>query len=121
MPKGRGISPENSMTNVEKTIVEKVVTDLLATGYAITLVYGDEDSDIKQCTDAATILAGLHQCDEEVLLVYPATTHDRFNWVGWVKFIYGNDGYDVIADYTLSLEAVLAGAEALADQLANTM
>lgn len=33
------------------------------------------------------------------------------------RIIYGNTGFDVINDYTTNLETVLAGTNALADQL----
>lgn len=37
--------------------------------------------------------------------------------IGWVRMIYGNDGWDVMADYTTNLEDVLTDANKLADKL----
>jgi len=34
-----------------------------------------------------------------------------------VYFVLGNSGWDVISDYTTNLEALLAGANALAESL----
>jgi len=36
---------------------------------------------------------------------------------GWVYFVYGNDGWDVVSDYTTNLEAVLKGSGELAERL----
>jgi len=35
----------------------------------------------------------------------------------WVRFIYGNDGYDVINDYSCSLEQVLTNTNNLVERL----
>jgi hypothetical protein len=46
--------------------------------------------------------------------------HRRFDTrrsFGWVRFIYGNDGWDVINDYTTNLEPVIAGVNALAEKM----
>ena len=37
--------------------------------------------------------------------------------LGWIKLAYGNDGGDVIRDYTVNLEELLRGAEQLADEM----
>lgn len=107
------------MTPIERKIAAKVVEDILAAGYSITIAYHDSNSDtIVQSTDAAAIVAELNQCDVEYLLVHEAGSN-RFEHLGWVEFVYGNSGYDLIAENTNSLEWLLAGAEALADRIAN--
>lgn len=107
------------MTPIERKIAAKAVEDILAAGHNITIAYHDSNSDtIVQSTDAAAIVAELNQCDVEYLLVHQAGSN-RFEHMGWVELIYGNDGHDLIANYTNSLEPLLAGAEALADQIAN--
>jgi hypothetical protein len=35
---------------------------------------------------------------------------------GWVRFIYGNGGWDVINDYTTNLEPWMTNVDAIADQ-----
>lgn len=107
------------MTPIEQKIAAKVVEDILAAGNTITIAYQDGNSDtIKQSNDAAAILAELHQCDVEYLLVHAAGSH-RFEHLGWVEFIYGNDGHDLISNNTVGIDHLLAGAEALADRIAN--
>ncbi len=39
--------------------------------------------------------------------------------IGWVRFIYGNDGWDVISDYTTNLEPVMKLVQPLIDRLEN--
>jgi hypothetical protein len=44
--------------------------------------------------------------DEETLCVYKKQNNEinPFEAIGSVFFVYGNDGWDVIADYSVSLE-----------------
>ena len=107
------------MTPTEQKIATKVVEDILAAGHTITIAYHDSNSDtIVQSTDAAAIVAELNQCDVEYLLVHRAGSN-RFEHLGWVEFVYGNDGYDLISNNTIGIDHLLAGAEALADRIAN--
>ena len=57
------------------------------------------------------------ETDDDYLTVYRPDALSC-GWVG-VRFIYGNDGYDVICDYTMSLESVLTPVNQLADELAS--
>lgn len=108
-----------NMTPIELKIATKVIADILAAGYSITIAYNDGDSDtIKQSTNATAILTELHQCDVEWLLVYPKNSN-RHDYLGWVEFVYGNDGHDLIANYTNSVDWLLDGAEALAQRIAD--
>jgi len=86
---------------VEKEIVTAVIAALLKAGYAIT-VYNGEDEEIKKSTDQISILAAMFTTDEDHLIVYKQGKRS-----GFVTFIYGNDGYDVIHDYTTNLESVI--------------
>jgi hypothetical protein len=54
--------------------------------------------------------------DEEKLLVRKTANSRTFD--GWVFFVYGNNGPDVINDYTTNLEPALVKTNALADRLA---
>jgi hypothetical protein len=36
--------------------------------------------------------------------------------IGWVFFVYGNDGWDVVNDYTTNLEFIMQCANKIADQ-----
>ena len=99
---------------IEKTIARRVVTDLLAAGYELGVNDG-ENVDVHHSTDQKKILAAMFLTDEDWLLVYepkekcdpgrynPKNTTSNY----WVRFVYGNDGWDVICDYTTTLEPVI--------------
>ena len=91
---------------IERRVVRRVVSDLLNAGYVLNVSYGEGPELDSYTGNARTILAALQECDEEVLLAVPAPeTPDLPH--GWVLFVYGNDGYDVIADHTVNLSPVL--------------
>lgn len=98
---------------IEKRIAKKVVQDLLAQGYKIT-VYDGESCPISRSCNQKDILDAMFSVDEEYLFAY---AQDEKKRTGSILFIYGNDGWDVIADYSISLEEALAGANALADKI----
>jgi hypothetical protein len=105
---------------VERSIVSRAVSDLLAAGYTLAVSQGDERPE-PATTHKATIMKQLGNCDEDRLLVYQPTrvppahaTGREFAPFGWVFLVYGNDGWDVLADFTGNLESVLAPATALA-------
>ena len=57
--------------------------------------------------------------DEDKLLFYKQEDIGTVNALyGWVFFVYGNDGYDVVNDYTINLESVMKEANELADKYA---
>ena len=104
------------MNLIEKMVAERCIHDLLAAGYSLSVNDGEETT-LHRCTRPAVILAAMATTDEDYLLVRPLGTNTPR--IGWVRFIYGNSGWDVINDYTTNLEAALAGTNALADQLSD--
>lgn len=99
-------------TDNEKRIVGKLVTDLLAAGAQLSVNDGEEVT-VTRSTDADKIFAALSSTGEDYLMVdFPATGPRQ----RWVRLIWGND-VDVISDYHVSLEKLLAGANALAVEL----
>lgn len=97
-------------TTNEKLIVGKLVADLLAAGYSLS-VYDGEEYPLRRSTDADAIYKALASTDFDRL-----HTHKEGYREGWVLLIWGNDR-DIISDYTISLETQIAGANALAEQL----
>ncbi len=100
---------------IEKTILCKVVDDALAAGYSVT-VYDCEEFTIKRSRDREAILKATMTTDDDRLYFYPP---EGGRTIGWVWFVYGENGHDVICDYIDSpkMEALLSGALALADKL----
>lgn len=99
---------------VEREIATKAVEDALAAGYGLNTDIGDGPELPAPTTDRQTIIDAMFKGDEDRLLVY-----SNGRSIGWVYFIYGNDGYDVISDYTINLEVMLKGANAIADSYAD--
>ena len=98
---------------IEQKIIRRAVTDILGKGYKISLYDGGEFT-VKRSTDLNLILNATQTTDRDMLKVYEGDS-----LIGTIILIYGNDGHDVIADYSLSLEEVLKGASLLADELAD--
>jgi hypothetical protein len=95
---------------MEAAIVRNAVHELLDHGFTLSVDNGGYDYEIDRSVDAEAVIAELMNTDEERLL---ARTGDKIK--GWVHFIYGNDGYDVICDMTVSLEPYLPDTLALAE------
>jgi hypothetical protein len=100
--------------SIERRIVKRTVADLLAAGFELAVYDGEVLH--KRTTDAAKLHKDLLETDEDYLFVYKAGEKERF---GYVYFVYGNDGYDVISDYTVNLEDALKGVNEFANTLDN--
>lgn len=88
---------------VEKEIATQVIDSLLAAGFAIEVNNGYDDPQLPACSVKEVILQNMFLTDEDYLV---AVTREGKSF-GWVRFIYGNDGWDVINDYTVNLESVI--------------
>ena len=101
---------------IEKKIFSKVVKTALDEGYSLS-VFDGEDYPVKESYKYSEIMAEFSTTDEDYLVI-----HDMDKKIGWVKFVYGNDGYDVISDYTYNetMENLLIPAEELANKLEDT-
>lgn len=103
---------------VEQDIVTRVVDVLLAAGYLLQTDIQDDPRPEVPTKDRDAILAELTEVDDEFLGVWfghPAGGDLRPD--AWVRFVYGNDGWDVVCDYTTNLESLLAPVNEYADSL----
>lgn len=111
---------------IERAIVRRAVEDILAAddgAYCIS-VYDGEEYPLKRSRDAAAVMAEIGACDEEWLRVRFAGTESAPEGakIGGIYLVYGNDGWDVIADHsTGELERLLEGANALADAFGEAL
>ena len=87
---------------LEKKIAAAVAEGLIGAGYLITVNDGEEDV-LFDSKDPAAIAAAMMSTDEDYFYVSKEPSAGK-TWFGWVRFIYGNDGYDVVSDYTVNLE-----------------
>lgn len=92
---------------VEREICLQVVASLLEAGYSLGVNDGEEIT-IHHSRDAKEIERALFTTDEDYLYVYAADNHDADSTPNyWVRFVYGNDGWDVVCDYLTALESVI--------------
>jgi len=110
----------------EKAIINATLTGLLKAGYEIA-VHGEdpngcepEDLDGPRTRDRAKLGKAIGCCDETYLLAYkPEDDPGEVAPTGWVWFIHGNgnNGCDVLSDYTVNLEPCMKRAIELPDEL----
>ena len=108
---------------VEKDIAKRTVKALTAAQFVLGVSNGEDTYSFPPYSPHVgfqayvdSILDKMGETDEELLEVFTQEDHTRR--VGWVWFVYGNDGWDVISDYSLNLEDVLKPVNDYADTLA---
>ena len=84
----------------ERAIAERLVTDAIAQGYQVSVNDG-EAWVVKRSTDSKAIMAALFSTDEDYIRIRKEGEEGS---VGTFTLIYGNDGWDVIADWSYSAE-----------------
>lgn len=124
---------------IERAIIRRLVKDAIAAGFSVTVSYSrgfdmydtadeswPEDQPLAS-QDVSKIMATVDACDEAHLFFHrgdetasPIITdeHGRkfLNTVHHVYLVFGNDGWDVMADWSLNCESFMAGANALSDK-----
>ena len=99
---------------IERQIIQRIVKDALEAGFQITVDDGGDRTE-RQAFHRPSRHHGGGDADRRG---FPLLQQARLNRsrVG-SRLIYGNDGWDVVNDYTTNLEPLLAGATAEADNL----
>jgi hypothetical protein len=99
----------------ERVIVERLVSDaLFFQGYSVS--HSSRSAlTVARSRDIDPIMKQLHGCDDERLIFHDGDGKR----VGVVSLVYGNSGYDVLADHTINdqMTALIAGAQRLAGVL----
>lgn len=107
--------------DVEKRIARATIKGLLAAGFLITVFDGEEET-VQRSRSPKVILGAMMTTDEDYLIVFnpgPSWRGDDGRRAGWVRFVYGNSGWDVINDYTTNLESALTAANDLSEKLSD--
>lgn len=101
---------------VERAVVKAAVMGLLDAGYTLRVDYDrGYDSATPWTTDRKTLFAALFACDEEWIMVRKGEGNPQdMTADAFVFLVYGNDGWDVISNYSVSLEPALAKADKVA-------
>jgi uncharacterized protein YtpQ (UPF0354 family) len=90
-----------TVAQMDRAIVEQLVNDLLAAGLDLTIKNTTDENgpDWITTNDRELVLHNLGHMEEDTIRAY-----DKGRYVGLFYFVYGNDGYDVLADYTSTEE-----------------
>lgn len=86
----------------ESKICRRLVATILKAGHMISVCDGEEWT-VKLSRNSRQIIRALFTTDSDLLGIRNAMGES----LGYVELIYGNDGFDVIADYSESLESLL--------------
>lgn len=89
---------------MERAIVRRLVRHLLETGHSLSVDNGGDEYELVKSCDFAKVIDAMGECDSETLLVHSRLTGKH---LGSIMLVYGNDGWDLIADYHVSLEGLL--------------
>lgn len=96
----------NIIESMERQIIKALVTEAFKRGFTKIIIdnMGDNESDdFITCTDTKEVMASIRQTDEEhMFFVHPDSPK-----MPCVFLVYGNDGYDVIADNSSSLNEMI--------------
>jgi len=87
----------------ERSIVRHLVDTLLKAGCSITVWNGGDEPEVKRGTDRRVLLDALIETDTDTVVAYDAAGKR----LGSVMLVYGNDGWDVISDYSCDLEPMI--------------
>lgn len=94
-------------------VIRKCIRTLLQAGYVLSVNDG-ENVTLKNSGNVKDIFAAMQTTDEDYLLVSSKGSDVHF---GWVRFIYGNEPWEVINDFSTNLSAALAPVNAFCESL----
>lgn len=107
---------------MERMVIRRFARGALDKGYQLR-VYNGEGWECPRTSDLAVVMNAIMATDEEGLHVYAPNAASESGWyrIGAITLVYGNDGYDVMADYSVKLDdlGLMAEANELADKLAG--
>lgn len=98
---------------LEKQIARAVVTAAIAAGYTFGIDNGGDDDEMVKTSALTEKMNEMFQTDDDRLYLYR-----NGKTVGWIWFVYGNDGWDVISDYIdkPEIEALMTKANEIAEK-----
>jgi len=102
---------------VERAVFRKTITLLIDAGYELRVHEGG-DWACERTTNHKVLMEAIMSTDEDRLYVYRPDDVVPF---GWVFFVYGNSGWDVLNDHTTNLSEVLEPVDAYVDELSGVM
>ena len=104
---------------IERRIITRIVEDALKSGFTLSVDNGGDEFEIEKSANRREVLDAMMATDQEHLYFHDNSGRN----VGAVFLVYGNDGTDVICDYSsrhgLDMDQQLKGAMDLADKIEN--
>jgi hypothetical protein len=97
---------------LEMEVVTQVIDEALKQGWRIS-VFDSEEWTVERSRDRAAILAALRTTDEDQLMFHK----DDSMSASWVRLVYGNLPWEVVNDYSVSLEDFFKPIEKLCAHL----
>ena len=104
------------LADAERAIVRTAILSLLDQGCQIAVNDGAAVVLKRSGNAEAVIEAALETETGEALLIVFAKNAPKGERCGWLHFVYGNDGWDVLSDYTTNLEPALAPVTTVANE-----
>ena len=114
LPSRRVVMNVQNRQRVEKEIATAIINAAIAKGYTFKVDNGGDDDEVISTTTLDETLKAMFATDEEHLYIVGPNGKN----IGWVFFVYGNDGWDVVNDYTTNLDAlgIMTEAETISDK-----
>ena len=104
----------NIIESMERQIIKALVNEAFKRGFTKVIIdNGGDDDERITCTDIEEVMASIRQTDEEHMFF----AHPDVAKMPCVFLVYGNDGYDVIADHSSSLNEMIDTIQPLIDTL----
>ena len=103
---------------IEKQIVRQLLNDALISGFTVSVDHGGDCYALRHSVKIDDIMSALMNTDRNEVVF-----HDKNGQpAGWSRLVYGNDGYDVIANYEIDIskpgsDAIFQGAIELSENL----
>lgn len=86
---------------IERKIVSMVIDAAFEKGFEVVIDNGGNDDENIYCPNPEEAKANIMQTDEEYIHLYKIEGGKKVGHA-WVWCVYGNDGFDVIADHSTS-------------------
>ena len=97
---------------MERRVVRSACEELIAQDCVLSLYYGEGDFGVTLTDSADAVIKEMHACDDEWIRVY---RDGKF--LGSIWLVYGNDGWDVMADMHVTIYAMLPKTNKLIESL----
>lgn len=100
-----------SRAAIERAIVRSLLEEFHEQGFTFLVDDGGEER--IACRTKTEALDALINTDDDQLGI----VNDKGQTIGWIRLVYGNDGWDVMADWHVGLEVYMPKTLALVEKL----